>query len=113
MSAAMMKAATMRAAFNVSLAFAVGASVTYVVLAALIRRTQSRLPDDAQLRQWVRSRVSSLTSQPDAIDVTVENGLVRVSGPVPASEQDLLLSRLAQIRGVRKIYNALQPVPGQ
>jgi hypothetical protein len=103
----------MRSAASLPLAFALGACTAWLIATALTRRYERQLPDDTQLRRRVRERVAGLASQPDAIEVTVENGVVRVSGPIAASEQDLLLSELTQVRGVRKVYNALQPVPGQ
>lgn len=62
---------------------------------------------DAQLRERVRSRLGHWVSHPRAIDVDVEEGVVRVSGQVLAKELDGLLSRLTGIPGVRKVHNAL------
>jgi osmotically-inducible protein OsmY len=71
-------------------------------------RTSSAEPEsDAQLRERVRSRMGHLVSHPRAIDVSVENGVVRLSGQVLAKELDGLLSQLTGMAGVRKVHNAL------
>lgn len=64
-------------------------------------------PTDTQLRERVRSRIGHWVSHPRAIDVDVDEGVVRVSGRVLASELDGLLSRLTGVAGVRKVHNAL------
>jgi hypothetical protein len=64
-------------------------------------------PSDAQLRERVRSRVGHWVSHPRAIEVDVQDGVVRVTGQVLASELDGLLSRLTGVPGVRKVHNAL------
>jgi osmotically-inducible protein OsmY len=62
---------------------------------------------DAQLRERVRSRMGHLVSHPHAIEVSVEDGVVRLSGQVLAKELDGLLSQLTDMQGVRKVHNAL------
>ena len=62
---------------------------------------------DAQLRERVRARMGHLVSHPRAIEVSVEQGVVRLSGQVLVKELDGLLSQLTEIPGVRKVYNAL------
>ena len=56
-----------------------------------------------------------LVSHADAVEVTVDGGLVRVSGYVLATELDGLLSRLTRLPGVHKVHNALSVVtdPGR
>lgn len=71
-------------------------------------RTSSTEPQsDAQLRERVRARMGHLVSHPRAIDVTVEGGIVRLSGQVLAKELDGLLSQISEMKGVRKVHNAL------
>jgi len=62
---------------------------------------------DAQLREHVQSRMGHLVSHPRAIDVSVEDGIVRLSGQVLAKELDGLLSQISGMPGVRKVHNAL------
>jgi osmotically-inducible protein OsmY len=73
----------------------------------LDRKGTSEPQSDAQLRERVRSRLGHWVSHPRAIEVDVEDGVVRVSGQVLAKELDGLLSRLTGIPGVRKVHNAL------
>jgi osmotically-inducible protein OsmY len=62
---------------------------------------------DAQLRERVRARMGHLVSHPRAIEVSVEDGIVRLTGQVLAKELDGLLSQLTGMAGVRKVHNAL------
>ncbi len=62
---------------------------------------------DAQLRERVQSRMGHLVSHPRAIDVSVEDGIVRLGGQVLAQELDGLLSQITGMPGVRKVHNAL------
>jgi hypothetical protein len=91
-------------------AFAAGALLTYVLGDALLRRRGPGLSDGASLHDRVRRRVAELVSYPDAIEVDVDGGLVRVSGRVLAGELDRLLSQLTQVPRVYKVYNALVSV---
>jgi osmotically-inducible protein OsmY len=71
-------------------------------------RESERLPaTDGQLRDRVRSRLGHLVSHPGAIDVTVQDGVVRLSGGVLAQEQDGLLLRVRDMAGVQRVINAL------
>jgi hypothetical protein len=62
---------------------------------------------DGPLRDDVRARVGSLVSHPGAIDVSVEDGVVRLSGAVLSQEMDGLLTQVRDMRGVRRVINAL------
>jgi hypothetical protein len=55
----------------------------------------------------VRARMGHLVSHPRAIEATVEDGVVRLSGQVLAKELDGLLSQVSGMKGVRKVHNAL------
>ncbi len=68
-----------------------------------------------RLRERVKDEVAILVSHADAVEVTVDGGLVRVSGYVLATELDGLLSRLPHLPGVHKVHNALTMVhdPGR
>ena len=62
---------------------------------------------DGPLRDDVRARVGALVSHPGAIDVSVEDGVVRLSGAVLSQELDGLLTQVRDMRGVRRVINAL------
>ena len=88
-------------------AFAASALLSYLAGDALLRRRDAALHDDARLRERIREQVADLVSYPDAIEVQVEGGLVRVSGRVLVAERDRLLSQLTQVPRVYRVYNAL------
>lgn len=79
-----------------------------VMAAGSVDRVSSTEPhSDAQLRERVRSRMGHMVSHPRAIEVSVEDGVVRLSGQILAQELDGLLSQLTDMPGLRKVYNAL------
>lgn len=92
---------------NVIVSFAAGALAAWCVTRMLRRRRMPVRYTDAQLRERVRARLPDLVSHPDAVEVGVEAGIVRVSGRVLARERDGLLSRLTHMPGVNKVHNAL------
>jgi hypothetical protein len=53
------------------------------------------------------ARLGHLVSHPGAIEVSVNEGIVRVSGQVLAQELDGLLTQLTRLPGVHKVHNAL------
>jgi hyperosmotically inducible periplasmic protein len=74
---------------------------------SLDRTSSSEPQSDAQLRERVRSRLGHLVSHPRAIEVSVEDGVVRLTGQVLTKELDGLLSQLTGMAGLRKVHNAL------
>ncbi len=70
---------------------------------------------DAQLCERVRSRLGHLVSHPRAIEVAVEDGVVRLTGQALAAELDPMLLQLTEMAGVRKVHNALRALndPGE
>jgi len=98
----------MRTLLNVVTAFVAGAAAMYCVDAARSRRHLSvERPSDAQLRARIKARLPDLVSQPDAIDIEVNSGVVRVSGRVPADERSGLLLQLTDMPGVRMVRNSV------
>lgn len=89
-------------------AFALGAGMTFFAdwLVGKLRPGPGPISDDI-VRERVRSRIGELVSQPDAVDVTVENGVVRLAGQVSAEERDALLTQLLYMPGVMRLRNAL------
>jgi len=73
----------------------------------LDRVSSTEPQSDEQLGERVRSRIGHLVSHPRAIVVNVQEGVVRLTGQVLATELDTLLSQLTQMTGVRKVHNAL------
>lgn len=89
-------------------AFAVGAAVTWatVELVERLRPQPAPMSDDAVL-EHVRARVGEVLGREDAIEVSVENGVVRLAGTVAPEERDALLTQLIYMPGVVRLRNAL------
>lgn len=77
----------------------------------LDRRASSRPESDTQLCERIRSRLGHLVGQPKAVEVEVENGLVRLKGHVLAREVERLLDEVSCMAGVRKVHNGLRGHP--
>lgn len=71
------------------------------------RLTQADPQSDAALRDRIQTRLGRLVSHPGAIDVNVDNGVVRLSGRVLALERDGLLQQVRAMAGVQKLVNAM------
>ena len=96
---------------NVAASFVAGAAAMYWFDCAVSRRRAGGTFDsELRLREQVQAWLGQLVSHPNAIQVSVEGGVVRVSGHVLASEQDRLLSQLTHLPGVHKVHNALSAV---
>src|SRR5688572_30744600 len=98
----------MRTLLNVLTGFVAGAAAIYCLDTAKSRRRfLSERPSDAQLRDRNKARLPDLVSQPDAIEIEVNSGVVRVSGRVPADERSGLLMQLTDMPGVRMVRNSV------
>lgn len=71
------------------------------------RVTQSDPRSDAELRDRIQDRLGRLVSFPGALDVSVNNGVVRLAGRVLAKEREGLLDQVREMPGVQKLVNAL------
>lgn len=71
------------------------------------RITQADPQSDADLRDQIQTRLGRLVSYPGAIDVSVSNGVVRLSGRVLSKEREGLLEQVQQMPGVQKLVNAM------
>jgi hypothetical protein len=71
------------------------------------RVTHADPQSDAALRDEIQTRLGRLVSHPGAIGVSVDNGVVRLSGRVLSKEREGLLEQVMQMRGVQKLVNAM------
>jgi osmotically-inducible protein OsmY len=89
-------------------AFALGAAALWLTVAAVDNwRRESPEVSDEVLRQRVRTRLAELVTRPDAVQVVVKDGVVRLSGEVLPQERDALLMALIGVPGVWRLRNAL------
>jgi hypothetical protein len=95
---------------NVTASFAFGALLTWLVAESTQRLRQPGPISDDIVAQHVRERIERLVSNPDDVQVTVENGVVRLAGELPPEERDELLTQLVYMPGVVRLRNALTPV---
>jgi len=71
------------------------------------RATSADPQTDAELRDRIQARLDRMVSHPRAIQVSVDNGVVRLGGHVLAKERDGLLAQVQQMAGVQKLVNAM------
>ena len=74
---------------------------------AYLHMPSSDPQSDAELRDRIQSRLGRMVSHPRAIQVSVDNGVVRLSGRVLAKEREGLLAQVQQMPGVQKLVNAM------
>ena len=79
----------------------------------LVSEVQSRFSsapvDDSVLVERVRSKLGRVVSHPRAIDVSVQNGRVVLSGPILTTEAPELLACANTVSGVKEVINHLEP----
>lgn len=91
-----------------ALAFAAGAALTWAIAEAVRRKSAAPAPiSDEVVLERVRERVAHIVARPGAVEVSVENGIVRLAGEVPPEERDQLLTQLLWLPGVMRLRNAL------
>jgi uncharacterized membrane protein len=64
--------------------------------------------DDEVLHDRVRSAIGRVVSHPSAINVTVTDGRVTLTGHVLADEVDDLIERVERVRSVTEVHNELE-----
>jgi BON domain len=64
--------------------------------------------DDDVIRERVRARLGRLTTHAAAIETTVQDGCVTLSGPVLSTEVEAIVTRVRRVRGVRAVENQLE-----
>lgn len=72
-------------------------------------RFSSKRVDDAVLRERIRSKLGRVVSHPRAIDVSVQNGRVVLSGPILTAEVPQLLACANSVNGASEVINHLEP----
>jgi hypothetical protein len=65
--------------------------------------------DDSTLESRVRSRLGRAVSHPRALEVAVNDGTVRLSGSIMASEVECALKCVREVPGVHGVENQLRP----
>ena len=74
---------------------------------AYLRATYADPQSDAELRDRIQSALDRMVSHPRALDVSVDNGVVRLGGRVLAGERDGLIAQVQRMPGVQKLVNAM------
>jgi hypothetical protein len=72
-------------------------------------RFTSKPVDDAKLTDRVRSKMGRVVSHPGAIQVTAQDGVVTVAGPILLDEVPHLLAEVNRVSGVKEVVNNLEP----
>jgi hypothetical protein len=81
----------------------------YGTVAATKSRFQSEAPvSNTKLVARVRSELGRVVSHPRALDVTVSEGCVTLSGPILAEEESRAIKHVTRVRGVSGIVNSLE-----
>ena len=65
--------------------------------------------DDTKLTDRVRSKLGRVVSHPHAIEVTAQEGVVTLSGPILTDEVPYLLACVNRVSGVNEVINDLDP----
>lgn len=69
----------------------------------------SKPVDDSVLIERVRSKLGRVVSHPRAVNASVQNGRLVLSGPILTTEVPELLACVNRINGVREVVNVLDP----
>lgn len=75
--------------------------------AEIMPRRQTQRVDDSTLNERVRSELGRVIPHARSIDTTVEEGIVRLTGDILASEVDDLLKCVKKVKGVLSVINHL------
>jgi uncharacterized membrane protein len=88
------------------------------IRAAVRQLFAKETPDDQILVARVRSKIGRVVSHPSALEVSADNGVVRLRGPILEHEVENLLESVSDVAGVSHVRNELeahrtaQGVPG-
>jgi hypothetical protein len=81
---------------------------TQGIVSELKSHLSSEPIDDSVLVERVRAKLGRVVSHPSAIQVTVQNGVVTLAGPILSAEAPELLSLVSGLRGVNEVVNNLE-----
>jgi uncharacterized membrane protein len=76
--------------------------------AELRARFKNDEADDDVLHERVRSAIGRVVTHPSAINVTVSQGRVTLTGHILAHELDALTEKVERVRGVTEVHNELE-----
>ena len=71
-------------------------------------RMQPVLEDDNVIAERIRAELGRVVSQPGGVVVAVEDGVVTLSGQIPAQEREDLIAVTRWVRGVRDLEDKLE-----
>jgi hypothetical protein len=72
-----------------------------------LARHEERVTDDV-LQERVRAKIGHLVSNPASIEVTAQDGVVRLSGPVLQDEAERLVNGVRSVPGVAEVQDRLE-----
>ena len=78
-------------------------------IVAASRRWSDDKPDDSLLLQRVRTKLGRVCSHPHAISVEVNEGVVRLRGPILAAEVADVERTARKVPGVKSVIDELEP----
>jgi uncharacterized membrane protein len=78
------------------------------VVASAAARLKRDAADDAVLSERVRAAIGRVVAHPASVDVTAQDGQIRLTGDVLASELGRLIARVEAVRGVRNVIDHLR-----
>ena len=78
------------------------------LVASARSRMQAHAEDDDALAERVRAELGRVVTQPGGVVVMVEDGVVTLSGQVPAGEREDLIAMTRWVRGVRDLEDRLE-----
>jgi osmotically-inducible protein OsmY len=88
-----------------------GAGVFWALLSEAQDALEGPSDDDDALAERVRGRLGRTVPQPGTVHVSVQNGVVTLTGAVAAAEFDRLVSDVLRVRGVRDVIDQLDVRP--
>lgn len=85
------------------------------LLSTAVSRLRPDHSPDAIVIERVRTELGHLSAHPGAIDVTCQNGVVRLRGDVLAEEVDRVVAGVKHVRGVERVESEMRvhPSPGR
>lgn len=79
------------------------------VRAAVEHLLNGETPNDQTLVARVRSKIGRIVSHPSSLEVSADNGVVTLSGPILEHELEELLECVSAVSGVSQVRNQLDP----